>query len=232
MFVFPLNEDVDAFPLKVAGETLHLLADKLCYWEDRNALILADLHLGKGTDFQKAGIPLPDEDTPHDLARLSRWIDHFQASQVIIVGDLFHGLSAATDWVLPGLTTWRATQGEVRLTLVPGNHDRVAKAVAEELGLELTAEVVTMGPLSFSHYEPAGEADPFTISGHLHPAVRIKEDGGPGMTLPAFIFNDHRLVLPAFGSFTGSAKVLPHPQDRVFALVEGGLLEINPKLCR
>jgi uncharacterized protein len=44
------------------------------------------------------------------------------------------------------------------------------------------------------------------VAGHLHPAARVAAYGR-GVRRPCFVTNGHRLVMPAFGAFTGGLDV-------------------------
>ncbi len=65
-----------------------------------------------------------------------------------------------------------------------------------------------------SNTEP-GVSSPFVICGHLHPSFRIKGPARQRITLPCFWLRPGCLVLPAFGSFTGSHPVTTRPGDLV-----------------
>jgi metallophosphoesterase superfamily enzyme len=47
--------------------------------------------------------------------------------------------------------------------------------------------------------------------------------------LPCFWLTPRTAVLPAFGSFTGSAAVVPSPGDRVFVVADGEVLPVGPE---
>ena len=55
--------------LRLAGEQMLLCGERALYWPRQRWLLLADLHLGKGDAFRRAGIALPRGGTGHDLAR-------------------------------------------------------------------------------------------------------------------------------------------------------------------
>lgn len=66
---------------------------------------------------------------------------------------------------------------------------------------------------------------PFTISGHVHPVIRI---GGhaDNITTRCFYLTKNALLLPAFGEFTGGYKIKPKGDDRVFAVLPDSVVEI------
>jgi len=60
--------------------------------------------------------------------------------------------------------------------------------------------------LSLVHLPTSGRAT-HEIAGHLHPAARLSLYGHT-LRRPCFIGNRLRLVMPAFGAFTGGLNVL------------------------
>src|SRR5256714_14107588 len=60
------------------------------YWREQGLLVVADLHLEKGSSFARRGQLLPPYDTTETLARLARLIAHYAPRVVIALGDNFH----------------------------------------------------------------------------------------------------------------------------------------------
>ena len=85
---------------------------------------------------------------------------------------------------------------------VAGNHDDDLPA---DLGGEHAAHV-EMGPLILRH-EPAAIGGAGEISGHLHPAARVAGRAG-SVRRKCFVGDETRMILPAFGTFTGGLNVL------------------------
>jgi metallophosphoesterase superfamily enzyme len=53
---------------------------------------------------------------------------------------------------------------------------------------------------------------------------------GPGLQrerLPCFLVRPRVTVLPAFGSFTGMASVMPQPEDHAFVIAGGEVLPMS-----
>jgi len=97
-----------------------LSAQRCAFWEEEKTLILSDLHFGKTGHFRKAGIAIPQNVYKEDLQRLVLSIQHFNPSQLIIVGDLFHSHeNKELDW----FKRWRGDLSSVTIQLVKGNHD-------------------------------------------------------------------------------------------------------------
>jgi metallophosphoesterase superfamily enzyme len=66
----------------------------------------------------------------------------------------------------------------------------------------------------------------YALAGHIHPAVRLTERGGQSLRLPCFWFGARVGVLPAFGAFTGSARVRPRAGDQVFVVADGEVIGV------
>jgi uncharacterized protein len=205
--------------LELGGLRLELLPERALYVPALNTLLLADLHLGKGDTFRRAGIALPAGGTAQDLARLSTLIERHQPQQVLVLGDLIHGpLPSDAHWRLQ----WRDfldRHAGLHFAAVLGNHDRALRGAGDFDGVELLPEGSTCGPLHL-HHEPPDERAGATAStpqapvlcGHLHPVLRLRQPGLPAR-LPAFWLRDQRLMLPAFSAFTGGHAVQPAPRD-------------------
>lgn len=208
--------------LDLGGLRLELLPERALFVPALKSLLLADLHLGKGDAFRRAGIALPAGGTAQDLARLSALIERHQPEQVIVLGDLIHG-------PLPTDAHWREQWREfldrhagTRFAAVLGNHDRALRGASDFEGVQLLAEGTSLGPL-WLHHEPPDEGAGATaltprslvLCGHLHPVLRLRQPGLP-TRLPTFWLRDQRLMLPAFSAFTGGHAVQPAPRDRLW----------------
>lgn len=126
----------------------------------------------------------------------------------MLLGDSFHDaraverLGEAEHTRLTRLATGR------RWIWLEGNHDLQALAGALD---RLAGEVVTtlrVGVLNLIHEPQPGEAVG-EVAGHLHPAARVAAYGR-GVRRPCFLTDGRRIVLPAFGAFTGGLDVR-HP---------------------
>lgn len=194
---------MNASPFTFVGETLTALPTGALWWPDAAALVVADLHLEKGSAFARRGVPLPPYDSRATIGRLAALITALRPAQVICLGDSFHDpagpdrLDAADRSSLQALTDGR------RWIWVGGNHDGDAAA---SLGGEFQDEFRS-GPIVFRHEAAmsaggaAGE-----ISGHFHPKASVAL-GGRRHTGRCFVGDGRRLILPAFGAYTGGLDV-------------------------
>ena len=188
-------------PLIVNG--VALVADRFAtlYWPERKTLIVSDLHLEKGSAFAVRGIMLPPFDSRETLARLQAAIEFRQPDRVICLGDSFHD-QAGVERLDPGcrerLTTLMQGRDWVWIT---GNHDADRAAY---LGGEAMEEL-RESALTFRH-EPLDGPAPGEVAGHLHPKARVMTKAR-SVSGPCFIADRQRLILPAFGAFTGGLDI-------------------------
>lgn len=169
-------------------------------WPERELLVVSDLHLEKGRAFARRGTLLPPYDTHATLTRLEALVARWRPATVVSLGDGFHdrhgGLELSPELFdrLAGLTRTR------RWVWVTGNHDpqvTLGLGGAAVMELEMGGIVLRHAPLG-----AAGE-----IAGHLHPKARVLTRR-LSLHRPCFVGDAQRLLLPAFGSFTGGLNAL------------------------
>ena len=207
------------------GVTLELHPFRAAFWREGDALLVADLHLGKARHFRRSGIAVPQGVSDANWDRLISLLIDWHPGQVVFLGDLFHS-SYNAEW--EHLAALREQFGGVRFILVRGNHDILSDAHYRAAGIELWEEPWACGPLLFSHHpmkvEEVGEA--YNLSGHIHPAVTLRGAGRQANRLPCFLFGPRAGILPAFGAFTGHARIRPGKSDRVFVLTDRAVIEV------
>lgn len=109
------------------------------------------------------------------------------------------------------------------MTLITGNHDRHFDA--RKLGFEVMDDALRIGRIVLRH-TPALLVDSYVLSGHVHPAVAVR-DGWRRHRLPAFRFGTDVGVLPAFGTLTGLHETPPEPGESIVAVTPAGLIKIK-----
>ncbi|MBL9061545.1 ligase-associated DNA damage response endonuclease PdeM [Tabrizicola sp.] len=177
------------------GETLHLLPSGALFWPARKTLAVSDLHLGKSERLaRRGGTLLPPYETQATLEKLDRDLDHTGAETVICLGDSFDDLAAA-EGIEEAARLWliRLMAGK-DWTWITGNHD----PGPIEIGGSHRAEL-KLRPFTFRHIaEPQDRAE---ISGHYHPKASLA-----GQSKPCFLADAARLILPAYGLYTGGLR--------------------------
>ncbi|MCD7097393.1 ligase-associated DNA damage response endonuclease PdeM [Stenotrophomonas sp. MMGLT7] len=200
--------------LELAGEHVLLLGDRALYRPRRRMLLIADLHLGKGDAFRRAGIALPTGGTGHDLQRLDALLQAYRCDSLWMLGDILHGPAPRADWQRRWCA-WRERHPALAVMAIRGNHDRALAGAA--LGIEVAGEQVEDGPFALRH-DPAPHPRLHVLCGHLHPQVAL-----PGLRRrwPAFWLRAQATVLPAFSQFTAGVAPVLQPGERLVACVEG-----------
>jgi DNA ligase-associated metallophosphoesterase len=197
--------------LRVAGIDLTADCAGALYWREQSLLVVADLHLEKGSSFARRGILLPPYDTTETLARLARLIAHHAPRTVVALGDNFHDGDGPARLSAANRTSLAALQRGRDWVWIAGNHDP-----DPPVGIGGTfATMLSIGPLTFRH-EPSRHAPDGEIAGHLHPLARIVQRGR-AVSRRCFAADGKRMVMPAFGAYTGGLNV----RDRAFLAVFG-----------
>ncbi len=199
-----------AAPIHLAGERLMLDPMGALFWPEQKLLAVSDLHLEKGSSFARRGMLLPPWDTHVTLDRLTLLLRRWSPRTVVALGDSFH--DAAASGRLP-VTEQKRLQGMAeahRFVWVLGNHDPTPP---DGLGGESVATFAA-GPMVFRH-EGIGAAIPGEVVGHHHPKATIRALTG-AVSRPCFVFDGRRLMMPAFGAYTGGLDVLDPAINRLF----------------
>lgn len=213
--------------LTVSGEELVLLPQRAVWWPARALLLVADLHLGKGATLRAHGIPIPRGSSSASLARLDAILASWPVQRVVFLGDFLHARHAQRDAPVTALRGWRERHANLALTLVPGNHDRHAGRPPADLGIEIHADPLIIGPFALRHL-PQPHATHYVLAGHLHPGVQLRGRVRESVRVPCFVFGERLGVLPAFGELTGLASVQSAPGDRLYVCAEEMVLALPP----
>lgn len=208
----------DELPLLLAGEPMIVAGTRALYWPARQALLIADLHLGKADVFRRAGIALPSGGTSEDLQRLQVLLDEHACRELWILGDIMHGPAHRAAWYQQWLG-WRERNAGLEVHVLRGNHDRQLPHAQLQVQIH---EEARLPPFLLRH-EPTPDAALHVIAGHLHPQVAL-----PSLRrrFPAFWLRERITVLPAFSAFTAGIVPAPARGERMLACVEGSLVQL------
>jgi DNA ligase-associated metallophosphoesterase len=209
-----------------AGERLLLLPEKAIAWPRTASLIVTDLHFGKPAAFRMSGIPVPEYTTSSDLDRLDKLLVEHRSRRLIILGDFFHSAAGLQSEMMDTVAAWCRKMENTEIILVPGNHDKKSGEPPACWNIQNVPDGWSLAPFAFCH-APRNIAGSHVLSGHIHPAISLRERFGSGMRAPCFWFTQSCGVLPAFGSFTGTHSIHPARGDRVFAIGEGEILDLT-----
>ncbi len=183
----------------LAGTELIARSTGALWWPEQRLLVVSDLHLGKSERIaRRGGSLLPPYETQDTLARLDAEIEWLDPRSVICLGDSFDD-GAARDGLDVEAVEWlnRLMAGR-RWVWIEGNHDPGPVSIGGTHLAELQH-----APLSFRHIARPGASG--EISGHYHPKATLNARGR-AVTRPCFLYDSDRVILPAFGTYTGGLR--------------------------
>ena len=195
----------------IAGIPLHADPAGALHWPEHGLLAVADLHLEKGSSFAARGMLLPPYDTAATLSRLGKLIAHYAPRVIVALGDSFHDGGGPARLSRDDRDNLHALQRGRDWIWLTGNHD---PEPAAEIGGTFH-ETFALGGLTFRHLPTGADGE---IAGHLHPVARIAHRGR-AVSRRCFAADATRLVMPAFGAYTGGLNI----RDAAFADVFGTL---------
>ncbi|MFM5930392.1 MAG: ligase-associated DNA damage response endonuclease PdeM [Novosphingobium sp.] len=184
-------------PFSFAQEEWRLLRSGALFWPRENALLLADLHLEKGSFFARFGQMIPPYDSRETLERVAGALKETGARRVYCLGDSFHD-KAGADRLEPHAAGMLAALTRATDWLwITGNHD---EGLGDGHGGTIVREAL-VGGVILRHHARRGETG-LELSGHFHPRLRLSVRGR-NIVRPCAVASDTRIILPAFGAFTG-----------------------------
>ena len=189
--------------------------ERAAYLDRHDALVVADLHVGRG---EASAVSLPLGEREDLVDRLRGHLARFDPATVVVAGDVVHTFDRVTDRSLGTLEALRdaCEASGAALEFVAGNHDA---ALANAWDGPVHEEYV-LGPsrheecesgresdeddrpprtvVCHGHEAPSTAADRYVI-GHVHPTIEIEGDRRPCFLEGKGVYRDaDLLVLPAF----------------------------------
>ncbi len=190
------------------------VGDRGAFLDAHDALVIADLHVGRG---ESSAVSVPLGERSDLVDRLSRLVDRFAPETVVVAGDVVHTFDRVTDRSVATLDALRETcaAAGATLELVAGNHDT---ALSTAWDGTLHEEYVLRGAnggeeptpttvVCHGHDPPSTAADRYVI-GHVHPAIEIEGDRRPCFLHGEGLYREADvLLLPAFTRLAAGVAV-------------------------
>jgi uncharacterized protein len=202
--------------LSEAGATITLAGTDLIpditgalFMPDTRTLIAADLHFEKGSSRGRNGVHLPPYDTRSTLGVLASAVARWAPERLVLLGDSFHDEQGPKRLDGADLASITALADATDIIWITGNHDPVLDACLPGT----VAQEIWLGDLVLRH-EPRARAAG-EIAGHLHPVAAVVRRGRK-LRCRCFAGDGERLILPAFGAYTGGLSVLAAPFAPLF----------------
>lgn len=204
------------------GINLWLLPQKAVFIERSNSLLIADPHFGKSGHFRESGIPVSGDVLFDDLKRLAELIELTKPHELFILGDFFHSRPNQEwgEWC-----NWLKLYPDLNVILVPGNHDKYVVKLEFPEQMHVAESIHLLEDVALCHDEV--ESPLPLICGHVHPSVYVSGAGKQGLKMPCFYMKKTALILPAFGSFTGTYKISASRGERFFIPVNNQVIEVK-----
>jgi putative SbcD/Mre11-related phosphoesterase len=201
-------------------------ARRCLYVEPADALVLADVHLGRD---RASAVQLPLGERADVLERLGAALDRFEPGEVVVAGDLLHSYGRVPDGVEDSVDElWAAVEtAGAELVVTPGNHDGVLDAVFD--GPAPAEHVLDDGTVVCHGHERPEPGAPRYVLGHDHPAVTIE-----GRRHPCFLYGEATVgdgdvvVLPAFSRLARGVSVGGHRDGFLSPVLSGGAGDYRP----
>jgi uncharacterized protein len=214
-----------AQPLPLAGAALEARASGALWWPGERLLCVADLHLGRSERLARSGgALLPPYEIALTLDRLADEIAALAPVTVVCLGDSFDDTDAGEALAEADRSRLTALGAGRDWIWIAGNHDPAPLSLPGQHRAELHR-----GPLVFRHIA-RDDAEPGEVSGHYHPKVRLSARGR-SVTRACFLHDARRVILPAFGAYTGGLRC-DHPVlAALFAAPARAILTGSPCLA-
>jgi len=191
---------LETAPVELGGLSFHMHPSGALYCPEHDAVIVADLHLEKGSSRASRGVHLPPFDTRSTLLQLKAILEECEPSRLMFLGDSFHDDEADARLDETDRKLLSDIASRYGVTWIAGNHDPLPP---RGLRGDFTASL-KLGNVVLRHEPDTGAG--FEIAGHLHPAAVVTRRGRR-IRRKCFIGNDRRMILPAMGAYTGALNV-------------------------
>lgn len=207
-----ITSDTTSRDSKFSGAFHFMWGENLCYADPSGALyieglsllVVSDLHLEKASSISRLGQYLPPYDTDKTLRKLQATVGKFQPKTILSLGDAFHDNEGRYRLSPSNLDLLGQLELEYQFLWVVGNHD--AAEIHNEKSI--TEVEIERDGFRFVHEARSHRPHPKTyeVSGHYHPCATVIQRGRR-LRRRCFIFDQNRMIMPAFGSLTGSLNV-------------------------
>ncbi len=180
------------------GQEFVVAGDAALYWPAQSAMLVADLHLEKGSSYAaRYSQMLPPYDSLDTLRSLSILIAQYAPKSIYCLGDNFHDNGGEARLSSGAADLLRQLTSQVDWCWIVGNHDPELAAL---FGGRVAGEV-TLSDITLRHAADLSWVGA-EITGHYHPKYRVKMLGRT-ISRRCFVANQRKLIMPAFGAFTG-----------------------------
>lgn len=174
-------------------------------------LIVADLHLEQGASLARRGLYVPPFDTSATLQQLEAVVAATAPQRLVMLGDSFHDAIAHNEIEEITRSRLRSITESCETFWLSGNHDPQGP---QDLG-GMCVDEIALGRMLLRHIPSTIEVGCSEIAGHLHPGAGLVQRGRR-IHGKCFVADDKRLIMPAFGAYTGALSLKSPAFDGMF----------------
>ena len=209
---------------------LRLTGDGAAWLPALATLVVADVHVGYELAAQRRGGYLPPVQRGAVVgARLATIAREFSVRRLVIAGDLRHSTHDVDDFERAELAAFAAAlPAEVTLDVLAGNHDRGGSIVGRSVPVPMR-----LGDVDIRHEPPTVRPARWTLCGHLHPRVTVRDETGASARYPCALVGESVVVLPAFSEWAGGTSAgrllesLPPGEWRALPVSGGHIADVG-----
>jgi putative SbcD/Mre11-related phosphoesterase len=214
---------------------LRLTGDGAAWLPGARTIIVADVHVGYELAAQRRGGYLPLVERGAAIgARLGAIAREHSATRIVIAGDLRHSTHDVDDFEREELRELAdALPAAVTLDVVRGNHDLGDTIVGREV-----TDTLCIGDIDVVHVPPMSPPVRWTVCGHLHPRITVRDETGASARFPCALVGERLVVLPAFSAWAGGTAAgrllesLPDGEWRALPVSDGAIADVGIVLGR
>ncbi len=216
------------------------------YLPEELTAVISDLHLGFEQEMNLRGLFLPKLQLKHVEGMVDKIIATYDPERIIINGDFKHAFSKnfPQEWSDAKHFIDRYSH-RVELVFIRGNHDNYLSAILSTRNIVLR-DSIRLGNFYIYHGDKDLGLKGFTILGHEHPSIVLRDSVGGSYKMPVFAYSskENLLLLPALSFFSSGAdlstsliseehftpvlKNVDQDSFRVFAITEEyGLIDLG-----
>ena len=203
------DQTPEGYRLSLAGTVLVARASGALWIPQERALLVSDLHFGKAERNARRGGGLwPPYENEATLTQLEQEAASLDPAMIVTLGDSFDDPRCVAALAESDRARITALADNHRLIWITGNHDPLPKELPGD-----NADSLDLGPLTLRHIADATQSD--EISGHYHPKATVFLRGRR-ITRKCFLYDTRRIIMPAFGAYTGGLDVLDTAFEPLF----------------
>ena len=121
---------------------------------------------------------------------------------------------------------WRQQFSNLDIITLTGNHDILPHQLYHGINIQVLPEFKE-GPFLFRHHPSEIAEENFAFCGHIHPVFALHAKAKQTLRFPCFVQDDHQMILPSFGVFTGGYVVEAMVSRRIYIIADQKIFSVK-----